>query len=121
MDRAQESIWDKVLDGDLKAVDAFLKISARRAKINGLDQPMTIEMSLHIGQEMEAALLMLEQTVMGTGGALDEVAMCQVDLPPIEAADDRAGFEDLETPEADPEPEPVVIEGSASEGRPEPG
>src|SRR6478735_307751 len=37
LDRAQAAIWTKVISGDLKAIDTWLRISARRARINGLD------------------------------------------------------------------------------------
>lgn len=37
LDTAQTAIWQKVLDGDLGAVDRFIKISQRRMKLLGLD------------------------------------------------------------------------------------
>lgn len=63
LDRAQASIWTKVLAGDLDAVDRFLKISARRAKMNGLDEPTNVNMSVSVKQEMENALATLENIV----------------------------------------------------------
>lgn len=39
LDSALHAIWPRVLSGDLNAVDAFLKIGARRAKLLGLDAP----------------------------------------------------------------------------------
>jgi hypothetical protein len=68
LDKAQVAIWPQVLDGDLKAVETFLRISARRAKLNGLDAPTAINISLGVRQEMEAALLVLERTVLGDAG-----------------------------------------------------
>lgn len=65
LDRAQAAIWSKVLDGDLKAVDSFLKLSARRAKMNGLDAPIKVDLSVSVRQEMEAALSQLERVVLG--------------------------------------------------------
>lgn len=64
LDRAQAAIWTKVLEGDLKATDTFLKISARRAKLNGLDAPTQITLSTHVKVEMETALSELQHLVM---------------------------------------------------------
>lgn len=64
LDRAQQAIWSKVLDGDLKAVDTFLRISARRSKMNGLDAPAKLDLNVSIRQEMEDALNTLEATVL---------------------------------------------------------
>ena len=97
LDAAQEAIWSKVLAGDLKAVDSFLRLSARRSKINGMDAPMTVELSLHVRDEMEAALAALEATVLG--GTLAG----EVDLPAIEARDEQAGVTELEQPEVERE------------------
>lgn len=65
LDRAQAAIWSNVLNGDLKAVDAFLRISARRAKLNGLDEPDKVDISMSVKQEMETALSNLENIVLG--------------------------------------------------------
>jgi DNA-binding CsgD family transcriptional regulator len=65
LDRAQAAIWTKVLGGDLKAIDTYLRISTRRAKMNGLDAPTNINLNLSIKQEMEQALNELHEVVMG--------------------------------------------------------
>ena len=65
LDRAQAAIWTKVLAGDTKAVDTFLRISQRRARLNGLDAPTSINLSVSVRQEMEAALATLENVVLG--------------------------------------------------------
>ena len=65
LDRAQASIWTKVIGGDLKAIDTFLRISAQRARVNGLNAPTNINLNLSIKQEMEAALNELHEVVMG--------------------------------------------------------
>ena len=65
LDRAQAAIWTKVIEGDLKAVDTYLRISQRRAKMNGLDAPTKIDLSLNVRQEMEQALVQLERVVLG--------------------------------------------------------
>lgn len=65
LDRAQAAIWAKVLEGDLKAVDVYLRISARRARMNGLDAPTKIDLAVSVRQEMHEALANLERIVLG--------------------------------------------------------
>ena len=42
LDAVQEAIWAKAAAGDLDAVDRFVRISARRAALLGLDRPTKI-------------------------------------------------------------------------------
>lgn len=65
LDRAQAAIWSKVLAGDLRAVDSFLRLSAQRAKINSLYAPVKIDLRADIRVEMETALRELERVVLG--------------------------------------------------------
>jgi len=65
LDRAQAAIWTQVLEGDLRAVDTFLRLSQRRARMNGLDAPLAVNLSIGIRQDMEAALSTLEKIVLG--------------------------------------------------------
>lgn len=65
LDRAQAAIWSKVLQGEEKAVDTFLRISQRRARLNGLDMPTKVDLTMSIKQEMEQALARLENVVLG--------------------------------------------------------
>lgn len=60
LDRAQAAIWSNVLEGDLKAIGTYLRIAERRAKLNGLDAPTKVQMTLSVRQEMEQALAALE-------------------------------------------------------------
>jgi transposase len=73
LDRVQTAIWTKVIEGDLKAVDTYLRLSARRAKLNGLDQPMKIDLSLTVREEMEQALTQLEHLVLRGEVVRDEM------------------------------------------------
>jgi hypothetical protein len=61
LDRAQASIWPRVIEGDLKAIGVFLKISAERSRINGLYAPTKIDLGVSIRQEMEKALSDLDK------------------------------------------------------------
>lgn len=65
LDRAQAAIWSSVLKGDLKAIDRFLRISQQRSKINGLEAPKKIDLSVGVKQEMQNALSELEELVIG--------------------------------------------------------
>jgi predicted DNA-binding protein YlxM (UPF0122 family) len=65
LDIAQARIWSKVLDGDLKAVDAFLRISARRARMNGLDLAADVSVSVSVRQDLDVALKQLEEVIKG--------------------------------------------------------
>lgn len=60
LDRVQAAIWTKVLKGDLAAVGAFLRLSERRARLNGLDAPTAIAIGHDVRVEMERALTELE-------------------------------------------------------------
>lgn len=46
LDTSQKGIWAKVLKGDTKAIDSYIKISKRRAALLGLDAPTKIEIPL---------------------------------------------------------------------------
>jgi transposase len=61
LDRAQAAIWSNVLAGDNQAVSVFLQISARRARLNGLDAPASIVISPNVRAEMERALADLQK------------------------------------------------------------
>jgi ABC-type phosphonate transport system ATPase subunit len=65
LDRAQVAIWPEVLAGNLKAVETFLRISQRRAKLNGLDEPTKLDLNVSIRAEMQQALAELENLVLG--------------------------------------------------------
>lgn len=65
LDRAQAAIWTQVLEGDVKAVESFLRISQRRAKLFGLDAPTAVNVNVGIRMEMEQALDQLQKVVLG--------------------------------------------------------
>lgn len=67
LDRAQAAIWSDVLKGDQKAINTFLRISERRAKMNGLDAPSKVQMSVEVRQEMQQALTQLEEVILESG------------------------------------------------------
>ena len=65
LDTAQARIWSKVLEGDLKATETFLKISARRARMNGLDLAADLSVSVTVQKDLDKALEQLEQVIKG--------------------------------------------------------
>lgn len=73
LDRATTAIWNKVLEGDLKAIDSYLKIADRRARMNGLDAPTKVQMSVSVKQEMEQKLAELQQVIQGEVVTDDDV------------------------------------------------
>lgn len=46
LDALQVAIWDRAIEGDLKALDRVLAIISRRAKLLGLDQPSRSQVQL---------------------------------------------------------------------------
>jgi len=74
LDRVQAAIWPDALKGDPTAVGLFLQISARRARMNGLDAPKQIALSANVRVEMQQALADLRSVVLGevVSEALDE-------------------------------------------------
>ncbi len=44
LDALQHAVWDRALDGELKAVDTALKIIDRRIRLLGLDMPQQVAM-----------------------------------------------------------------------------
>lgn len=65
LDVAEAAIWEAVKEGDLKAIAMFLRISARRSRMNGMDAPVRVDMSIGIRAEMEAKLAELRDVVLG--------------------------------------------------------
>jgi ribosomal protein S13 len=66
LDALQEAVWQDATNGDLKAVDAVLKIMNQRAKYFGLDQPSGADKAtqmnvLVIGNDKEAFIEALRQ------------------------------------------------------------
>lgn len=72
LDRAQTAIWQQVLNGDLKAVETFLRISQQRSKVNGLDAPKKVDVNVGIRNEMQRALDELE-SVAAEATVIDQV------------------------------------------------
>lgn len=64
LDRAQAAIWPDVLKGDQRAISTYLSISSARARINGMNAPTNINLSVGVRTEMENALDKLEELVM---------------------------------------------------------
>lgn len=64
LDHAQAVIWDKVSQGDDKAINTFLRISRERRRLNGLDAPVDVRLSVAVKQEMDEALRQLEAAIL---------------------------------------------------------
>jgi hypothetical protein len=48
LDAAQKAIWTQVIQGNQGAIDRYLKIAERRAKLLGLDAPVKQDMKLNV-------------------------------------------------------------------------
>ncbi len=71
LERANVALWPKVLQGDVDAVHAWVKVSQARRQLNGLDAPQQVHISTGATSELEDALAELRQLV---GPDLDIVA-----------------------------------------------
>jgi predicted metal-dependent TIM-barrel fold hydrolase len=71
LDLATRRVLTRVMNDDLstevmlKAVDAFLRISARRARMNGLDLAADVSVSVSVRQDLDVALKQLEEVIKG--------------------------------------------------------
>lgn len=74
LDRLQAAFWSDALKGDPVAARMVMDISARRARMNGLDAPKQIALSANVRMEMQLALAQLREVVLGevVTEALDE-------------------------------------------------
>lgn len=50
LDAMLEALWPSIQNGDAKAIAAGVKISERRAKLNGLDEPAELDVTSGGGQ-----------------------------------------------------------------------
>lgn len=104
LDRAQAAIWSRVLEGDTKAIDTYLRISARRARLFGLEAPTQIAVAMSVRTEMVEALENLEQIVLGEVVSREPAP---ADRPlELGSADDRTGEDGL-----------LDVEGAGQDGR----
>jgi hypothetical protein len=64
----QVAIWDRAIEGDLKALDRVLAVMARRAKLLGLDQPSRSEVQIQdfTASEIDAEVRRLERLLAET-------------------------------------------------------
>lgn len=88
LDVAQAAIWPQVKKGSLGAVAEFVKISKRRADMNGLDQPQRVVVTGEIRASMETALLELEGVLNAVGIEVPEAEV--VDAEIVEDEDGHA-------------------------------
>jgi hypothetical protein len=97
LDRAQNAIWNDVTNGRLEAIDRFLKISDRRARLLGMDKPIKIAHTDTEGQDAAPPL------------SLDEAAQQLAAI--FERAKARIADPALEN---EPDAPPLLIEGEAT-------
>lgn len=66
IDVALRSIWKQVRSGHLGAIDRFVKLSARRARLCGLDAPTGVDVT-SMGEQILGPIIFLP-AIEGTGG-----------------------------------------------------
>ena len=66
LDRAQLAIWPALQRGDLGAVEKFVRLSARRAALLGLDLPTKTELTGRDGGPVEMTLADLHKLAVET-------------------------------------------------------
>ncbi len=71
LERANVALWPKVIQGDVDAVHAWVKVSQARRQLNGLDAPQQVHISTGATSELEDALAELRLLV---GPDLDIIA-----------------------------------------------
>ena len=62
-DRMQQAVWPAVLRGDVRAINAVLRIMERRAVYLGLDMPIKIDLEQRIREGAEAEGLDPEEAI----------------------------------------------------------
>jgi hypothetical protein len=80
LDMAQASIWSKVMQGEISAINTFLRIQERRAKLLGLDQPLKqqIEVTNYDGDTIDAEVRRLVEL-------LDSSSQSEMDSSPSQS------------------------------------
>jgi len=74
LDLAWQAIANKVLEGDLAAIDRFVKLSERRAKLLGMDEPTKISLPVNgLGDMTNEDLQRIVAARQGTGVSGDPV------------------------------------------------
>ena len=66
LDKALNAIWNKVIDGQLDALDRFLRIQERRAKLLGLDAPNETQLSGEDGGPLAVSIIEVVKSHAGT-------------------------------------------------------
>lgn len=65
LDRLQAAVWKDAINGDVKAIDAVLRISRRRAEMNGLDAPKKIDIRASVRHDVANAVKELHEVILG--------------------------------------------------------
>lgn len=95
LDLVQMKLMKAVNEGDLKATQLYLRVSERRARLNGLDAPHQIMVSANVRVEMERQLAELEAAIElipeAAQPAIENIVLAEV---LGEERDDRDDFDE---------------------------
>jgi hypothetical protein len=79
LDRLQRGIWERAKDGDIRAIDAVLRIIDRRARLLGLDAPQKIQAEVvnydgatNLDAQIERIIRVVEQVDLGEPLSLEK-------------------------------------------------
>jgi predicted transcriptional regulator len=72
LDRLQAAVWKDAINGDIKAIDAVLRISRRRSEMNGLDAPKKIDIRASVRHDVSRAVQELQEVLLGDVIEVDE-------------------------------------------------
>jgi hypothetical protein len=63
LDRMLQGLWPKVINGDSDAINSALRISQRRAKLNGLDAPVRVVITDDTAERIRALAAEIDEQV----------------------------------------------------------
>ena len=79
LDRLQAAVWSDAIKGDVNAIDAVLRISRRRAEMNGLDAPKKIDIRASVRHDVSRAVAELQEVLLGDVIEVDQNGLRLVD------------------------------------------
>lgn len=75
LDEAQKAVWAKVMDGDVRALEVFVKLSERRSRLRGGDAPVRREITVIPEYVVDGEVERLRQAIAAKQRAAIEVGI----------------------------------------------
>jgi DNA-binding transcriptional MerR regulator len=80
LDDVLRILYPRVIEGDMKAIDRFIRLSERRAKMNGLDAARQIEHRISGMEELGLSKEMLERSEQAFTATYEEDGIADVEI-----------------------------------------